>query len=258
VGSLLIAQAFTKEEYFQPRPSAASYDASASSASALAASNKMLRERVARTLGPIVKYQNGKPVQGDIEQWFQQQPNTAALWAKAHPSLADAWVTADAARSNYLNQWAKEYTNYNSLTSEQLVVAFFDELSKKNPGKFPVIQNASLTLIDKGPEIQSIFFDMWREAHPDVVFQDVPGDLVTTSASGLDPHISLANALFQLDRVATAWANQLKRHPNEVRLEIEPLLQQYATAPMMGLWGEKMINVFEINVELQKRYGKSA
>ena len=57
VGSLLIAQPFTKDEYFQPRPSAASYDASASASSALAASNYALRDRVARMLGPIVKYQ---------------------------------------------------------------------------------------------------------------------------------------------------------------------------------------------------------
>lgn len=59
VGSLLIAQPFTKDEYFQPRPSAASYDASASTSSALFASNYMLRYRVAQRLGPIVKYKGG-------------------------------------------------------------------------------------------------------------------------------------------------------------------------------------------------------
>src|SRR5450432_3567782 len=59
VGSLLIAQPFTKDEYFQPRPSAASYNAAASSSSSLAASNYALRNRVATTLGPIVKYQGG-------------------------------------------------------------------------------------------------------------------------------------------------------------------------------------------------------
>ena len=43
VGSRLIAQPFTKDEYFQPRPSAASFDGSASASSSLAASNYALR-----------------------------------------------------------------------------------------------------------------------------------------------------------------------------------------------------------------------
>ena len=64
MGSSLIAQPFTKDEYFQPRPSAAAYDASASASSALAASNYALRNRVANTLGPLVKYENGTPVVG--------------------------------------------------------------------------------------------------------------------------------------------------------------------------------------------------
>ena len=76
VGSRLIAQPFTKDEYFQPRPSAPSYDASASASSTLAASNYALRDRVARALGPIVKYRSGpkagQPVAPDIESWFQK------------------------------------------------------------------------------------------------------------------------------------------------------------------------------------------
>lgn len=50
VGSREIAQPFTKDEYFQPRPSAASYDASASAASSLAASNNFFH-RQNRDLG---------------------------------------------------------------------------------------------------------------------------------------------------------------------------------------------------------------
>src|SRR5277367_260938 len=76
VGSLMIAQPFTKNEYFWPRPSAASYDGSASTSSAIAASNYALRDRVARALGPIVKYSGGPKagqlVAPDIETWFQQ------------------------------------------------------------------------------------------------------------------------------------------------------------------------------------------
>src|SRR5580693_8614782 len=76
VGSLLIAQPFTKDEYFWPWPSAASYDGSSSASSTLAASNYMLRYRVAQALGPIVKYKSGQKagqlVAPDIEAWFQQ------------------------------------------------------------------------------------------------------------------------------------------------------------------------------------------
>ncbi len=52
---------------------------------------------------------------------------------------------------------------------------------------------------------------MWRQEHPDKDIQDIPGDLVTTSASGLDPHITLQNALYQLDRVSSKWALRIKR-----------------------------------------------
>src|SRR5262249_32079555 len=50
IGSRLIAQSFSGDEYFQPRPSAASYNASASGGSNYAASNYLLRDRIARTL----------------------------------------------------------------------------------------------------------------------------------------------------------------------------------------------------------------
>src|SRR5437016_589198 len=71
VGSRLIAQAFKGDEYFQPRPSAVSYNAAASGASNWGASNPLLRDRVAKQLGPIVKYRDGKRVGSDIEKWFQ-------------------------------------------------------------------------------------------------------------------------------------------------------------------------------------------
>src|SRR5580692_6677954 len=76
IGSRLIAQPFTADEYFQPRPSAVSYNAAASGASNWGANNYLLRDRVARQLGPIVKYRGGanagKLVAADIEAWFQK------------------------------------------------------------------------------------------------------------------------------------------------------------------------------------------
>src|SRR5262245_36763605 len=92
VGSRLIAQPFTKDEYFHPRPSAPSYDASASAPSNLAASNYALRARVAGVIGPIATSasgaQAGRPVPPRVEAWFQKdvfqgQPHRGAAWPEA-------------------------------------------------------------------------------------------------------------------------------------------------------------------------------
>lgn len=287
VGSRLIAQPFTKDEYFQPRPSSPSYDASASASSSLAASNYALRDRVARVLGPIVKYKNGakagQPVATDVEQWFQKDsfqgsPHIVAQWADLHNSLAQAWVAADPKNGPYVNAWAKshpavvaKWIKENPATptpkAADLAVVFFKDFSNANPGRFPSAvtktgadgkSQTTLEPVKEGSDIQSIFFDMWRQDHPDANLQEVPGDLVTTSASGLDPHITLQNAEFQLERVAAKWAANLKRDPAAVRTEIEQILQQNASAPLNGIAGEKIVNVLEINLELRKRFGATS
>ena len=161
IGSKLIAQSFTLEAYFHPRPSAASYNAAASSSSSLAPSNYALRKRVNETLKPIVTYKTGpkagKPVGPDIDEWF------IGKQANLHSSSP---------------------------------------------------------------------FDMWLQEHPEADLALVPGDLVTTSASGLDPHITLENATFQLDRVVTAWTSHLKRDTKELKLEIEQLLDDPCLCPL--------------------------
>src|SRR5581483_5077442 len=100
------------------------------------------------------------------------------------------------------------------------------------------------------------FFDMWRQEHPDVALEEVPADLVMASGSGLDPHITIENARFQLERVAAAWAKDTKRDPSQVRRDIEKLLRQKTFAPAGGLFGVPMVNVLEMNLELRKRYGE--
>ncbi|MBF0505600.1 MAG: potassium-transporting ATPase subunit C [Nitrospirae bacterium] len=284
VGSKLIAQPFTKDEYFQPRPSAASYDASASASSALAASNYALRDRVARTLGPIVNYKNGpkagKPVAPDVEGWFQKDvyqgnPHIVAQWADQHNSLASAWVTGDPAHGPYVDNWAKahpaivaQFKKDNPGTPEpkapDLAVVFFKDFSAAHPGQFPSAVTkpgadgkpvTTIEPVKDGSDIQSTFFAMWREDHPDVELQDVPGDYATASGSGLDPHITLQNAEFQLDRVASKWAADTKRDPASVRQEIRQILLSNASAPFGGLTGEKMVNVLEVNLKLRTQYG---
>ncbi len=284
VGSLLIGQPFTKDEYFKPRPSAASYDASASASSSLAASNYALRDRAARTLGPIATYgggpKTGQPVAPDVEAWFQKDvfqgnPHIVAQWADLHNGLAQAWVKADPANVAYVDawtgehqalvdQWAKDNPETQKPQAANLAVLFFEHFSNDYPGKFPSAVAhtgadgkavTSIEPISEGADIQSVFFDMWVQDHPNAVLQDVPADMVTASASGLDPHISVRNAALQIDRVTSKWAENLKRDPNEVRKEIEGILSEKKTAPWFGLVGEPFVNVLEVNLELRNRYG---
>ena len=51
-------------------------------------------------------------------------------------------------------------------------------------------------------------------------------------------------------------AEDVKRDPAQVQKEIEQILEENASAPWGGLAGEKFVNVLEVNLELDKRYGK--
>ena len=118
--------------------------------------------------------------------------------------------------------------------------------------------DAARTVIKEGADIQKVLFDMWRQDHPDADLEPVPADMVMASGSGLDPHITLKNALYQLDRVAGKWAETTKGDSARIRKEIEELLHKKAEAPLGGLVGVDLVNVLEVNLALRDRYGSQA
>jgi len=76
---------------------------------------------------------------------------------------------------------------------------------------------------------------------------DIPADAVTTSASGLDPHISPAYAEFQIATVAKARGVS----PEQVRT----LVTQGTETPFLGLIGEPRVNVLQLNLALDRTFG---
>jgi len=78
----------------------------------------------------------------------------------------------------------------------------------------------------------------------------VPVDLVTASASGLDPHISEAAALYQVSRVARVR----KIEP----FTIDKLVHEHIERPTIGVLGQTRVNVLKLNLALDDLASKSA
>jgi K+-transporting ATPase ATPase C chain len=306
IGSHQIAQKFTSDEYFWPRPSAADFNAAAGGGSNWGANSPKLRDRVAQQLGPMVVYKRGSASAGpdpnkprtpqqDIEAWFAAKPDRAAAWAAEHSVAAVNWVKTDFAKDRYglpgeyVLAWAKTHpavieewkkanpTKTDDPKPEDLVALFFASFAKAHPKKWPgVVEverpdktkikeirpvSSDAELVANTPQICANFFDMWLQ-DPDPAIrtkvadlEPVPADMVTASGAGLDPHITLRNALsvYQIDRVVA------KRVPPngaaaQVRADIEALVRKHSFAPLSGLVGEPLVNVLELNIELDRRF----
>ena len=83
-----------------------------------------------------------------------------------------------------------------------------------------------------------------KDADPDNT-NPIPVDLVTSSASGLDPHISLAAAYYQTHRIS-----RKRGLPESV---IKEMIRKNTSGRFMGLLGEPVVNVLKVNLDLDSR-----
>ncbi len=79
--------------------------------------------------------------------------------------------------------------------------------------------------------------------------QPVPIDLVTTSASGFDPHITPGAAEFQLPRIAKERGATVE--------QVRALVAKHTEGRQLGILGEARVNVLELNLELNERFPTS-
>lgn len=82
-----------------------------------------------------------------------------------------------------------------------------------------------------------------KEAHPENIGKAIPVDLVTSSGSGLDPGISVAAAMYQVERIAEK--NQLSIE------EVNKIIRECTDTKFLGVFGEETVNVLKVNLMLE-------
>ncbi|MGX5691115.1 K(+)-transporting ATPase subunit C [Arcticibacter tournemirensis] len=86
--------------------------------------------------------------------------------------------------------------------------------------------------------------DTLLKYHPGLKKADIPADMVTASASGLDPDISVEAARMQISRIAKI------RHLNSE--QVASLVDQATSGPLLGLLGPSTVNVLKLNISLDE------
>lgn len=192
VGSSLIAQGFSRPEYFHPRPSAAGngYDATASSGTNLGPTS-------AKLLHGTTKIDDKKNQVVD----FDGIEDRIVHYCLDNDIPYDSSVPLDRFKDSK-----------GDLDDVKLIKAFNDD-------------RAPLVFTPKAP---------------------IPQDAVTASASGLDPHISPANAEIQAGRVAKARGVSAD--------EVKALIPQSTDRADWGFMGEPRVNVLMLNINLDQQF----
>jgi len=85
--------------------------------------------------------------------------------------------------------------------------------------------------------------EKFRKENPDY-HGPIPADLLTASASGLDPHLSPDSARAQAPRIAKARGTSLD--------QVNALIAQFTEGPDLGILGEPRVNVLRINLALDR------
>lgn len=188
----------------------------------------------------------------------------SALWLALITGFAYPLVTTGVAQIAFPDQASGSLLHHNGkAVGSQLIGQYFTSEKyfhsrpsattgpdPENPGQtISQPYNASSSLgSNQGPTNPALMtavkqrVEAYRQLNAVPESELVPVDAVTASASGLDPHISLANAQLQLARVAKARGMSVE--------QINQVVRQSQEGRLLGLIGEPRINVLKLNMAL--------
>jgi K+-transporting ATPase c subunit len=144
-----------------------------------------------------------------------QKPDFVARWAGDNSTVAEQWVKDN---SGVVADFLKKKEDDVKSNSGDAAKDFWKGYARAFPSTWPTVEDKTvdrktvkvLVPAREGPDVQAFFFDLWLQDNPKVILERVPADMVMSSGSGLDPHITLKNALYQLkNRVAEKQAQKI-------------------------------------------------
>lgn len=119
---------------------------------------------------------------------------------------------------------------------------FHGRPSATSPFEYNAASSSGSNLGPSNPALAETVVERVAKAKAQNSGGPVPMDLVTASASGLDPHISPEAAASQIDRVAKARAMSPEA--------VSALVAAHTEGRLWGIWGEPRVNVLELNLAL--------
>jgi K+-transporting ATPase ATPase C chain len=263
VGSALIGQAFSAPIYFTSRFSANSYDATNSGGTNLGPLSDKLINGLLSAAPPAPATQPATPVAGS--QPAASQPavtvsfdgirlrtlhyavnngiNFKLYHATYHLVKNDDGTISMTGLDRKEEVPLKNFQDSQGNLMDVALIAAFPHPVLANTGGSPVICDApAFTRV-------VLIADDFTDSKGNPVL--IPGDAVTGSGSGLDPHISPANAELQINRVASARSvgGRTVKHD-----DVEALVQANTDGPNLGVLGDPGVNVLMLNLALDKKF----
>lgn len=121
---------------------------------------------------------------------------------------------------------------------------FWGRLSTTSPQPYNAATSGGSNLSNNAPALLEAIKSRIAalKAADSEIKSNIPVDLVTASASGLDPHISIAAANYQARRVAKARGLSTDK--------VKKLIEKHSEGRIMGILGEPVVNVLKLNLAL--------
>lgn len=174
---------------------------------------------------------------------FPSQANGSLVYADGQ-AVGAANVGQDFTEPYFMKGRPSAY-NYNTYYEDEQGNQYYNDGSE-----FAGLSSGSNNYAPSNPALTERVeadIEAFLEANPDVKREDIPGDLMTASGSGLDPHITPESARIQIP--ALAASSGLSEE------QLEQIVENNTEGKLLGIFGEETVNVLGVNLDIAKAMG---